>query len=168
MYNKTKRPKFEIQPDSVDRLIELIGFIGVIVLLGLPILYYGNLPDIIPGHFNIHGEPDAYSGKGIIWILPVAGLVMFIGMSVLVKFPHIFNYPVTITPENAERQYILATKVIRILSASLIWLFCYIIYVVIRISLGDPVGLKLYLILVFVGFIFVMFGVYLYKSIKAK
>jgi len=164
----TTRPKIEIQPDQTDRIIEKIGLIGVIVLLALPVLNYGNLPDVIPGHFGINGEPDAYYGKGIIWILPLAGLVMFIGMSFLGKIPHLLNYPVTITPENAERQYILGTKMIRMLNASLVWLFCYIIYVVIQITLGKPVGSKLYSILVFVVFIFVIFGIYLYKAIKAK
>lgn len=54
--------------------------------------------------------------------------MFFIGLSVLNKYPHIFNYPSEIIEENAERQYRNATNLIRILNLIIVLVFAYIIY----------------------------------------
>ncbi len=69
------RPKIKIEPEPIDRIVESIGVIGIILLIGLPVFYYSSLPDIIPKHYGLSGEPDGFSGKGIIWTLPAIGLV---------------------------------------------------------------------------------------------
>lgn len=86
-----ERPKIEIETKPIDRVVELIGILGLIILLGLPIYFFDKLPESIPRHFGANGEPDGYSGKGIIWTLPIIGLIMYAGMFYLNKHPHIFN-----------------------------------------------------------------------------
>lgn len=64
-----------------------------------------NIPDMIPGHYNIVGEIDKYSSKNSIWILIVVQILLFTMMSVLERFPNIWNTGVKITEENQERVY---------------------------------------------------------------
>lgn len=64
-----------------------------------------NIPDMIPGHYNIAGEIDKYSSKNSIWILIVVQILLFTMMSVLERFPNIWNTGVKITEENRERVY---------------------------------------------------------------
>ena len=64
-----------------------------------------NIPDMIPGHYNIVGEIDKYSSKNSIWILLVVQILLFTMMSVLERFPNIWNTGVKITEENRERVY---------------------------------------------------------------
>lgn len=64
-----------------------------------------NIPDMIPGHYNIAGEIDKYSSKNSIWILIVVQILLFTMMSVLERFPNIWNTGVQITEENVERVY---------------------------------------------------------------
>ena len=64
-----------------------------------------NIPDMIPGHYNIAGEIDKYSSKNSIWILIVVQILLFTMMSVLERFPNIWNTGVKITEENQERVY---------------------------------------------------------------
>ena len=64
-----------------------------------------NIPDMIPGHYNIAGEIDKYSSKNSIWILIVVQILLFTMMSVLERFPNIWNTGVQITEENRERVY---------------------------------------------------------------
>ena len=160
--------KIEIEPEPIDRIVESIGVIGVILLIGLPIFHYSSLPDIIPRHYGLSGEPDGFSGKGIIWTLPAIGLVMYVGMAILNKFPHIFNYPKEITSENAKRQYKIATKLVRFLNTIIVCVFCYITYATIQTVLGKQSGLGSYFTPIFVVLIFGTIGIYLYKSIKEK
>ena len=100
-----------------------------------------NLPERIPTHFNIAGEPDGYGSKSTLWILPVTAVIMYIGMTILELFPHIYNYPVEITPENAVRQYRIATRLIRILKTIIAILFSFLSYQTIKTALGITGGL---------------------------
>ena len=66
-----ERPKLKIELAPVDKATELIGIIGLLILIALPIYFFDKLPEIIPRHFAANGEPDGFSGKGIIWTLPI-------------------------------------------------------------------------------------------------
>ncbi len=165
---RTTQPKINIEPEPIDWAIELIGIIAIILLSGLPMYYFDSLPDEIPSHFDISGNPDGYSGKGIIWLLPAVGLVMYVGLYFLNRYPHIFNYLITITQENALRQYKLATRFIRLLNTIVACLFCYITYATIQTAIGSQSGLGNYSVVFFLVSIFGVIGIYFYKSIKYK
>ena len=38
--NKINRPKIKIEPDSIDKIIEAIGIVGIIFLIALPVYFY--------------------------------------------------------------------------------------------------------------------------------
>ncbi len=160
------RPKIKIELDLIDKIIEGIGILGILLLIGLPIIYYGDLPDTIPRHFGLNGEPDGFSGKGIIWTLPILGSIMYIGMVILNKHPHIFNYPKKITEENAERLYRITTKLIRFLNTAIVCIFSYMTYATIRTALGKQGGMGNYFILVFLILIIGILGYFLIKMIN--
>jgi hypothetical protein len=48
-------------------------------------------------------------------------------MSILNKYPHAFNYPTKITMQNAEKQYTIATKLIRYLKFMVVLTFSLIV-----------------------------------------
>jgi len=133
----------------MDKIIEWLGVLGLIVLIGLPLYYFDQLPETIPRHFGADGEPDAFSGKGIIWTLPVIGFVMYAGLFWLNKNPHIFNYPQKITQENAKRLYTIGTRMIRTLNALITWVFAYITYATVQVAFGNQSGLGTWFLPVF-------------------
>jgi len=109
-------------------LIEIAN-LAILVLTWVYIsLSYSELNSEIPVHFNASGEADRYGDKRSIFLLPLISTMLFIGLSVLNKYPHIFNYPTEITKENAKRQYRNATNLIRILNLIIGFIFAYIIY----------------------------------------
>ena len=120
-------PKVDIQMDKTDRLIDLLGLIAIGILLIVPLVFIDQLPDQIPIHFNAKGIPDGYGGRASIFILPAIGIPLFFGLRYMRKFPHISNYPVRITKENAERQYHNNTKLLLCLNLSLALIFLYLI-----------------------------------------
>lgn len=87
---------------KIANLISLLSVVGIVLYV---IITWENIPDMIPGHYNIAGEIDKYSSKNSIWILIVVQILLFTMMSVLERFPNIWNTGVQITEENRERLY---------------------------------------------------------------
>lgn len=116
--------------------IDLLGrnFSRLLLLfLWISVFYmYNRLPEIIPTHFNMSGEVDDYGNKLTLFLIPILGSVLFVVMSILLKHPEKFNYPVKITLANAQKQYTLAVRLIRWLNVTimivfngLLWLIYY-------------------------------------------
>jgi len=160
------RPKLKINLDASDWAIEIVGAFFLILMVGFPFYYFNELPDIIPRHFNAAGEPDGFSQKHIIWTLPAIGLVIYIGLFFLNKYPHIFNYPTEITQENAERQYRIATKLIRTLNMLISASFFYIGYSTIQTALNKQDGIGTLFLPIFLLGIFGTIGIYMYYALR--
>ncbi|MEO0312620.1 MAG: hypothetical protein RIQ89_2277 [Bacteroidota bacterium] len=108
-----KRPKIKLEWSKVDYFIEWLGWLMLMGLWLLVLINHPSLPEIIPTHFNFSGHIDGYGSKQLIFNMPVLATVLFVGMTWLNKFPHLFNYPVKITTENAHSQYKIGTRLIR-------------------------------------------------------
>ncbi|MFZ4549773.1 MAG: DUF1648 domain-containing protein, partial [Bacteroidales bacterium] len=117
------RPKLKPIPTKIDLILEIVAFLFFLAIWFLPIAVYQNLPDIIPTHYNLKGEIDDWGSKNTIFILPAIGLILYIGITVLNKYPNIFNYPSKITEENALQQYSKATRWMRIIKLIIVVLF---------------------------------------------
>lgn len=162
------RPKIKLELTTVDRMGELAGWLAVFAFWGLTIKNYTTLPDIIPTHYNAAGEADGFGGKATLLFLPSIATIIFVGMTVLNRYPHIFNYPVNITADNAIRHYTNATSMIRYLKLILVVIFGMIAFKTIQHANGQAVGLGIWflpltLVLTFIPLIFFMA-----KSLKAK
>lgn len=96
----------------------LLTTIGGLILLASSIFVianWGQMPDQIPTHFTITGEPDAYGGKPMLGFLVVISWVMFITLTISVKFPRMWNFPVEVTDENREVLFAIARFMMEIL-----------------------------------------------------
>ena len=162
------RPKIKIPKDQIDKLVEILGIAVLFFTIVFPVISYNQLPDSIPRHFDINGQPDAYGSKWLIFILPLIGIVLYTGLTILNRYPHIFNYPTKVTEENAERLYKNATKLVRILNTLTISIFAYITYVTIQTGLGKQSGLGNYFFIAFLILFSVPIGFFIIKSMKSK
>lgn len=119
------RPRIKIKRTSFDWAIEFVAFVFLLILITLPLINLKNLPETIPGHFNATGQPDGYGSRSTLFLLPMIGIFLYLLMTILEAFPHIYNFPVEITDENAPVQYLIATRLIRILKTVILVLFLY-------------------------------------------
>lgn len=117
------RPRLTIPRSIVEIVCEAASVAGV--LLGLLTATYAwpQLPDSIPTHFNFAGDADGWGGKGGLFILPAVAGGLYALLTALSFVPHIWNYPVRITEENAERQYKLGRTFVAVLKVELVWTF---------------------------------------------
>lgn len=118
-----RRPKIKIQPTKADWGVDIIGLIGVIFTVVLVIIFYNDLPDTIPTHYNMTGQPDGFGGKSMLFTFPALTVVTYFILTIGLRFPNIYNYPFEITEENAERQYKNITLMVRILKTFIVMIF---------------------------------------------
>jgi uncharacterized membrane protein len=135
------RPRISIPLTATDWVLEVAGLVGIIVTIGFTLTWYNDLPDTIPRHYNVAGQPDGFSGKSILYTLTAVPIMTYLILTVVLRFPHLFNYPLEITEENAERQYKNATRMIRAIKTFLVLIFGYLTYSTIKNGLGEMQGL---------------------------
>lgn len=140
-FTKSGRPKLSIPLQPFDYALEALGLLSLILMIGLSAYHYSDLPDTIPTHFGANGQPDQTGSKTTLWFLPVLGVIIYGLMTLLGRFPYHFNYMVNITPENAERQYTMATRMVRFLKMLAIAIFTFITWRTIQIAGGGATGL---------------------------
>ena len=160
------RPKMKLEFTTTDKVLEIIGFFSLVAIWGLTIVSYNKLPDIIPMHYNGAGEVDRYGEKSNILALPLIATILFAGLTILNKFPHIFNYLTSITKANAQRQYTNATRMIRFLKLVLVVIFLLIEYKTIQITNGRVDGLGTLFSPFVLATIFIPLIYFFVKSIK--
>ncbi len=117
------RPKIKLSLSLTDKIIELISAGLLSALLIYTFVSWFSLPETIPIHFDAKGQPDGYGARISIFFSPILAVGLYIVLNLLNQRPHIFNYPVKITPDNAEYQYRLATRMMRLLNLALVLMF---------------------------------------------
>ena len=163
-WNKRKRPKIKIGLTLFDFIIEIAGFVAMIALWVLVGVTYSKLPDVIPIHYNASGQADNFGEKSRIIMLPVIATVLYAGMTILSRYPRLFNYPVTITENNASFQYRNMSKMIRCLKLSIVLIFGGIVLQTIRSVEGLGVWfLPFTLAVVFIPMVFFMARSFIYR-----
>ena len=160
------RPILDLEKSELERTLDAVALIALLFYLGFIAYYYPQLPERVPSHFGPNGEPDAWSGKGSLLMLPLLCLGMFILFTFIKKIPHKFNYMVKITPENAEAQYRKAVTMIAGLNAGIIIAFMYISWRMIAIARGAEGGLGKWFLPVFLILTFLPIVVYFFSMGK--
>lgn len=163
-----ERPRLKLTINAFDIALELLGWLALIALWGLTLVHYSDLPNTIPTHYNAMGKIDAYGSKNTIFILPIIGSVLFAVLTILNRFPHIFNYPTEITPDNALRQYTNATKMIRVLKFMLVFIFVLIQLKTMQSAIGGTNGLGIWFLPATLLLIFIPLAYFVVKSVRSK
>ncbi|MDP1623848.1 MAG: DUF1648 domain-containing protein [Bacteroidales bacterium] len=162
------RPVIKPEMAPLDWLLEGAALLGLMVLFGFVIYHFQRLPETIPSHFNSAGQPDDYSSKSSIWMLPGVAIFVYVLLGLFMLIPNQFNYPVKINPANARRQYTMAIRLVRYLKAAIIWLFFYISSISVRVAAKEDSGLGLWFLPIVLGGIFLPLIVYFIMAFKSR
>jgi uncharacterized membrane protein len=163
---KAIQPRLDLKAQPMDRLLDMLSW-GILFLHWyLIISQYGDLPAEIPAHFDAKGNIDGYSHKSMLFFLPSLVTLLLSGLTILNRFPHIFNFPVKITPENAERQYRLACRFLRFIQLLISLMFCLISFGILGAASGDSMFSSLLLLPIILGFSFIPLVLYMIQAGK--
>ncbi|GEO12265.1 DUF1648 domain-containing protein [Segetibacter aerophilus] len=162
------KPKIKIELTIVDKILENVS-LSILVLLWVgTIIFFSKLPEQIPSHYNAAGLADDFSGKTHIFILPIIATVIYVGMTILNKHPHIYNYPAIVTQENAARLYTSAAKLLRVLKMAVIIIFSGIVFMTYQTALTNGEGLGAWFLPLAVGLMILPNIFYLFNSPNSK
>ena len=162
------RPKLKLTLSPFDKVLESLGKIFLVVMLGLTVYIFIKLPAVIPIHFNGSGWPDRYGKKALMLLLPVLGTIIYLALGQINKYPEVFNYTKKITNENAERQYTMSTRMIRFLKIAIVFIFTMVILFTYLTTLGVAKGLGAWFLPVVFGLMVIPTVVFIVKSLTEK
>ncbi|WP_316819764.1 DUF1648 domain-containing protein [Pedobacter gandavensis] len=128
----TKRPVIKLKLSLFDKIVEGIGFLLLTLLWLCVFVQYAGLQESIPIHFNFSGKADSFGHQSDIYSLPMLATALYILLTFVNNFPHYFNYLTPITAENARRQYIMATRLLRYLKVLVVVIFAMLISITIH------------------------------------
>ena len=112
MFNS--HPKINIEPNSTDRKILRVGWITVALNFLLVAIFYFDLPQTIPIHFNLKGEADGFGNRTTIWALPILSVLLYYGMYQITTRmkPWNYNYPLKVNTLNAPKLYSMSIRMV--------------------------------------------------------
>ena len=116
---KLKRNRYDVFAD----ILCLVLLIGILIYL---FVNWSSIPDKIPGHYNSAGEIDRMGNKGELLILPIISWLMFLGMTVVERFPQAWNTGVRVTEDNKERVYRTIKNMLSTMKIIIVAIFSYL------------------------------------------
>lgn len=139
--------KIRVRSIRYHRIVNSLCLLALLGSLLFLILNWSSIPEQIPGHFSISGEIDRWVNKIQLVVLYFVGVLIYIGLSMIERFPSIWNTGVTITAANQERIYHILKSMIVTLKLIVVVIFMFLlIYSTLLIDLPS-------------GFTFVSLGV---------
>ncbi|MDP4172097.1 MAG: DUF1648 domain-containing protein [Bacillota bacterium] len=152
---------------TVEKVIKVLSGLLIAILFLYIYLMWSKLPEKVPTHFNAAGQVDGWDGKSSIWMVPIIGLVLFVMLSILERFPHIFNYPFMVTKENAPKLYLEARRLLVILNLEIILFFALVSWGIVQAAFGHD-SLSIWFIPVFLIVIFGTLGIVIYRLFRVR
>lgn len=161
------RPKIKIPRTFLENILDIAAIIVFIAGAAKLIMQWSSIPGTVPIHFNGAGEPDGWGSKVNLWILLVIGSMMWVLLTVLEKFPHVYNY-LFLTEENAERQYKNARLMLNVIKNEVLLFFVYMSWVSGEIANGKNTSLSMWDLPIFIITITASIAFFIVRSIKLK
>lgn len=135
------RPKIKIGLSRVDKFLEIICIAILVIVWVCTIAFFPTLPSQVPSHYNAVGQVDDFSNKTHIFFVPTIATIIYIGLTILNKYPHIYyKYPAVVTSENAKRLYIAGSRLVRVIKLFTIIIFSAIVFITISTALSNSTG----------------------------
>ena len=147
---------------AIDYVLEFLSLLSVLCTIILFVIFWIDAPKTVPVHYNIYGIADGFGNKTTLIILPVISIVTYVGLTLLNKFPYIFNFPVKVTAQNRLILYKNATRMVR-------WnklIICLLFAVIVWQQIGISNRLNNIFLFILTACLMICFIVYVVKMIR--
>lgn len=106
------RPRIDMPASRLDIWLDVASTVGLVLTVAIVALSWGSLPERVPTHFGLSGAPNAWGSKNSILLFVVIPVVIYFGLGLLTRVPHVYNCPRKVTVENAPVMYPLGKSMV--------------------------------------------------------
>lgn len=147
--------------------VEVAAILLLLLLWGITIWAFYELPESIPVHFDLSGTVDRYGHKSSLFLLASIATVIYIGLSLLSRFGKRFNFPNNGNGHNSAAQLAFVRKTFLLLKLLVLFIFLFITVFTCLIALNklESMGVWTYILL---GIIFLPTILIIAGAFKAK
>ncbi|WP_169525213.1 DUF1648 domain-containing protein [Pseudalkalibacillus hwajinpoensis] len=163
-----KRLKLEIEKTFLQKSFDIAGILFLLSSFVYVLLKWSILSEQVPIHFDTSGNPDNWGPKIMLLVLPFIGTFIWIGLSILERYPQVYNYIVGITEENAAVQYRSAVTLIHFLKNTIAIMFAFLTRESFLIGSGEQEGLSTGLLPLFLTIILGSVVLYIIQSVRRR
>lgn len=119
-----KRPERVYRTGPWTQRLRMVSLVAICAITFAVLIGYPTLPDVIPTHFTFQGEADGHGAReSVLWLSAVM-LICAVLLAWLSTKPRSFNYPGTVTRENAQRIYREGERMMVWLLAAVVVIYC--------------------------------------------
>ncbi|OAS14601.1 DUF1648 domain-containing protein [Paenibacillus oryzisoli] len=159
------RPVIQLAKSRIETVLDVISLLAFLGMIAYVAYEWHDMPERIPMHFNGKGEIDGWGNKMSLIAVPCIGVIIYVGLTLLSKVPHVYNYPSQITSQNARGQYQNARLLINSMKTIILILFAFIEWSIIQSAKEGTAELNLWVL----GFILlILFGTIIFFIIRSK
>lgn len=120
----------KIKLDTADKISEVVSLLFVLGGIAIVAFSLPGLPDKVPVHFDLKGEPNRFGSKYELWIGVGASVMLYMLFSLISSRPHLYNYPSQ--KNDLESQYKLGSKMMRSLKAWILLFLLVVNYIIVQ------------------------------------
>jgi uncharacterized membrane protein len=168
---KTTRPILQLPLSSREMLLEVASIVGVLTCIAMLVPVWKTIPQTVPSHFDLSGKADAMGSKSFLLIIPCIVVFMYVLMTAISRFPHIFNYPFPTTADNAERLYRMAREMMSWIKTLDIWMVTIMNWMLLQVATGRSTSIGSSIMIVVAALVVIqttVLGLGVYGMSRAK
>ena len=166
--DSAKRPRVALPWGLTDKIAIAVCALAVLALWLWPTLVWHGLPERFAVHFALDGTPNGWGGRGTLLIAPIITTALDALLLLLARAPHLYNYTVRITEENAPREYRVGRSLMLWLAAELSALFLFAEGVMIAAARDAHAAAAIAYLPILLLVLFATLGWHIYRMVKAK
>ncbi len=162
-----KRPKPELTKTFAEKLFDMLAILTAILTIIYLLIKWTSMPETVPIHFDFSGEPDRWGKRWILMLTLIIGIMAWIGMHFLEKFPQIHNY-MWLTKENVQRQYKNSQLLLNVMKNIILIFFSFMAYDSVHVALGKQSIMGLWSMTLFLILLFGPITFFVVRSYRLK
>lgn len=158
-----ERPKLTLKKTPLEFIFDGVTVVLFMVSVMYLLSQWSSLPAKVPTHYNAVGDVTRWGSKWGMLTTPIIAIVMWISMTVLEKYPHVYNY-LRLTKENVRAQYVNARQMVNVLKNIITLVFAYVMWKDTQVALHYDEAIGVWFLPVF---FIVVFGPMIYFIIRS-
>ncbi|MDD4311749.1 MAG: DUF1648 domain-containing protein [Eubacteriales bacterium] len=146
--------------DIIEAVVSLCCLVGVTLYL---ILAWNTIPAQIPAHYNAAGEVNRWGNKSELIVLPIISVMLYGMITLIERFPQIWNTGIRVTEENRTQVYRLLKNLIACVKIIMLSVFSFL-----TVLSALARNLSIWFLLAFVALLFGTIAYFIVKLTRLR